>query len=56
MSGYSDSTFLKPGTLEGAHFLQKPFVATELIRAVRQALDDAPGASAERARSLSKDI
>ncbi len=38
MSGYSDSTFLRPGALEGARFLQKPFQPIELLRAVSDAI------------------
>jgi PAS domain S-box-containing protein len=48
MSGYSDSTFLQPGALKNAHFLQKPFLAGELIRIVDQALRNTSGASAGR--------
>lgn len=48
MSGYSDSTFLRPGVLENAHFLQKPFMPAELIRVVGEALRRAYGASVTR--------
>jgi len=43
ISGYSDRTFLSPGALEGAAFLQKPFTAAELSNALRQLLAGAPG-------------
>ena len=39
MSGYSDHTFLSSGALEGAHFLQKPFNAAQLVTAVGEALN-----------------
>lgn len=42
-SGYSDSTFLTPGALKGAGFLQKPFRGFELVRAVRDALESPAG-------------
>jgi two-component system, cell cycle sensor histidine kinase and response regulator CckA len=44
-SGYSDSTFLNPGALKGAGFLQKPFRGFELLRAVRDALESESGAT-----------
>jgi PAS domain S-box-containing protein len=48
MSGYSDSTFLRPGALKDAHFLQKPFTGVELIRVVGEVLRSASGASLNR--------
>lgn len=42
MSGYSDSTFLRPGALEGSRFLQKPFQPAELLRAVSEAIQGTP--------------
>ena len=39
MSGYSDSSLLKQGSLQpGNDFLQKPFTAEALARKVRQVL------------------
>jgi len=45
MSGYSDSTFLSTGALKGAGFLQKPFMAPDLLRAVEEALHSTPRVS-----------
>ena len=40
VSGYSDDAILRRGVLDqGAHFLQKPFTAAALARALRRALD-----------------
>jgi two-component system, cell cycle sensor histidine kinase and response regulator CckA len=42
MSGYSEEAIVREGTLvPGAHFLQKPFTASDLARALRGALDGA---------------
>jgi len=47
VSGYSDDAILRRGVLDqGAHFLQKPFTAAALARALRRALDS--GADDER--------
>ncbi len=39
MSGYSDRTFIDPGALRDAGFLQKPFHPEELARKIREALE-----------------
>jgi two-component system cell cycle sensor histidine kinase/response regulator CckA len=43
MSGYLDSTFLSTAALEGAGFLQKPFMAADLVRAVSEVLQGESG-------------
>ena len=44
MSGYTDGEISHQGVLDaGASFLQKPFTTDSLARAVRSALDRAPG-------------
>jgi len=43
VSGYSDDAILRRGVLDqGAHFLQKPFTAAALARAMRRALGSGP--------------
>jgi PAS domain S-box-containing protein len=50
MSGYTDNTIAQHGVLDlETHFIGKPFTAPELVRKVRQALDD-------RARQLSNNV
>jgi hypothetical protein len=40
MSGYDDDIIAHQGVIEpGTHLLQKPFVETDLLRAVRSVLD-----------------
>jgi two-component system cell cycle sensor histidine kinase/response regulator CckA len=42
MSGYTEDVIVPHGVLdEGAHFLQKPFAADDLMRKVREVLDAA---------------
>jgi FixJ family two-component response regulator len=44
MSGYADNAFVHNGVVEeGAHFIGKPFSATELARKVREVLDTVVG-------------
>ena len=38
MSGYSDSTFLSPGALQGGVFLQKPFTVSQLMQAIEKSM------------------
>jgi PAS domain S-box-containing protein len=42
MSGYSDTTFLDPRSLEDAEFVQKPFTPAELALKIRQVLNKVP--------------
>jgi signal transduction histidine kinase/ActR/RegA family two-component response regulator len=49
MSGYTDSVLLGTGLLRGeTHLLNKPFTPTDLAGAVREALDEKPGAPLSR--------
>jgi DNA-binding response OmpR family regulator len=43
MSGYTDDTVVRHGILEAkAEFLQKPFSPRDLLRRIRQVLDQDP--------------
>lgn len=43
MSGYTDDAIVRHGVLEaGAHFIEKPFVPAELLRRVREVLNETP--------------
>jgi two-component system, cell cycle sensor histidine kinase and response regulator CckA len=43
ISGYTQNAIVQGGVLDpGIHFLQKPFLPSELIRAVKKVLSDSP--------------
>ena len=48
MSGYTDDAIVHHGVLhEGTHFIHKPFSPADLVRKVREVLDDGNGSSQE---------